>query len=580
MRRLAFTLCFVTCAAAAGAQPPIEWAREDPAKIQTSEACGECHVSAYEVWKRTPHARGFKTLHRLKTAEAIAGRMGFKLIKRNSYCLTCHYTSTVQNEQLRAVSGVSCESCHGAGEDWINIHNDYGGKGFDHTNETPEHRVARLEQSVAGGMRRPSDIYALASTCFECHSVPDERLVNVGRHSIGSAGFELVAWSQGDIRHNFLDSFRDGDGTDNVESSAERKRLMYVAGRALELEHGLKGAAAASEKGVFFKATQRRIRNALSEVRSIAARAKAPELDEIVATVRSVEIKLGNRAALLRASEQVGDAVRRFLDGRDGTRLASLDGLVDGTAEIELADVDDDVDATEQPAAADPAAGDPASASAAAGTGAVASTAAAASAPAASAPAASDAVPAEGAKKRRIRKASQHATLDATTCQKCHGDQNAWWFNDAHFASVDPFFERNRKNLQIARLYGLSPSKMTRGDAVCMDCHGTVITGRETREVGDGVGCRLSGAAPGRGQVPGAEPTRLCQGTRAGDESAQGRRHPGGGVRRLPLHHRPATDLLRPPLGRRFRLRFGHGADPPLAIAGEARGDPHRGLFE
>ena len=31
---------------------------------------------------------------------------------------------------------------------------------------------------------------------------------------------------------------------------------------------------------------------------------------------------------------------------------------------------------------------------------------------------------------------------------------------------------------------------MIRGDAVCMDCHGTVVTGREKREVADGVSCQ------------------------------------------------------------------------------------------
>ncbi len=488
MRRLAFTLGLLTIVAALQAQPHPEWAREDPTRIETAEACGECHVSAYEVWKRTPHARGFKTLHRLKTAEAIAGRMGFKLIKRDSNCLRCHYTPTVQGDQLRAVSGVSCESCHGAGADWIDVHNDYGGKGLDHNSEAPEHRAERVARSTAAGMRRPSDLYRLASSCYGCHSVPDERLVNVGRHSIGSAGFELVAWSQGDIRHNFLDSFRDGDGTANAERGAERKRLMYVAGRALELEHGLRGAAAATEKGVFFKATQRRIRNALGEVRAIAAGTEAAELDEIVATVRGVDIRLGNAEALLEAAEKIGAAARAFLDGRDGTRLASLDPLVEGTAAVELVDDFEDDAGTivaEQPAAPPPV-GEPA-----AGGSSPSASPAGATAPAATtSQAASGAIPAEGAVKRRVRKVSKHATLDATTCQKCHGDQNAWWFDDAHYASVDPFFERARKNQQIARLYGLSPSKTTRGDALCMDCHGTVVTGRETREVADGVSCQ------------------------------------------------------------------------------------------
>ncbi len=498
MRRLTIIIWLLSSVAAAQARPVPEWAREDPAKIRTAEACGECHVSAYEVWKRTPHATGFKTLHRLKTAEAIAERMGFKLIKRDSACLTCHYTPTVRGEQLRAVSGVSCESCHGAGADWIDIHNDYGGKGFDHTNETPEHRAERVAGSRDAGMRRPSDLYALASSCLRCHSVPDERLVNVGRHSIGSAGFELVAWSQGEIRHNFLDSFRGGGGTANAERDAERKRLMYVAGRALELEHGLRGAAAATENGVFFKATQRRIRNALVEVRLIAARATLPEIDQIVATVRGVEIRLENQRSLQQAAEQIGEATRRFLDRHDGTSLASLDPLVLGTAEAEIADsatgdhAGEGVAGVERPTEGELPADDPSTGTPRSGGGAASTSTGAPSAVSAGQTQAvsSEAVPAVGAVKRHIRKASKHATLDATVCQKCHGDQNAWWFSDKHYASVDPFFERTLKNLQITRFYGLSPSRMTRGDALCMDCHGTVITGREKREVADGVSCQ------------------------------------------------------------------------------------------
>ena len=50
----------------------LEFARQDPAKIETAEKCGECHVSEYEVWKKTPHATGFKTLHRKGSAETIA----------------------------------------------------------------------------------------------------------------------------------------------------------------------------------------------------------------------------------------------------------------------------------------------------------------------------------------------------------------------------------------------------------------------------------------------------------------------------------------------------------------------------
>ena len=90
--------------------------------------------------------------------------------------------------------------------------------------------------------------------------------------------------------------------------------------------------------------------------------------------------------------------------------------------------------------------------------------------------------------KRRIRPTSPHRTLGAA-CTNCHTPQNEWWFSDPHYASVEPFFDEEPRNLQIGRLYGLKTSEITRGNQVCMDCHATVISGRESRDVQDGVGC-------------------------------------------------------------------------------------------
>ena len=490
-RHLALTIWLSTLTATAWAQVPLEYAREDPTKIQSAETCGECHVSEYEVWKRTPHATGFKSLHRTEAAEVIADRMGFRLMKRDSPCLLCHFTPTVQREQLRAISGVSCESCHGAAQDWIDVHNDYGGKGVTFANETPEHRQTRIAQSLAGGMRRPTDLYDVAASCYGCHTVPNERLVNVGRHSIGSSGFELVKFQE-EIRHNFLESFKTGDGTQNAERPPERKRLMYVAGRALELEHALRGVAAATEKGVYLKAMQRRVRDSLTEVRAIAVRGEVTEMDEAVALVRDVDVKLGNREALLAAAERIGAVTKRFLTGQDGTQLASLDGLVLGTEDSGfLDDLEDELEDDTAIATTDPTTPAPGSPTANADPGAGAAaggTATAATSPTAAVP--SDAIPATGEIKTRIRPVSQFATLAGDACQKCHGDQHAWWYDDPHYAAIEPFLERQQKNAQIARLYGISPSRMARGNVVCMDCHGTVVTGREKREVADGVSCQ------------------------------------------------------------------------------------------
>ena len=53
-------------------------------------------------------------------------------------------------------------------------------------------------------MLRPSQLYEVMANCYQCHTVPHEDLVNRGLHSTGNGNFELVEWSQGSIRHNFL----------------------------------------------------------------------------------------------------------------------------------------------------------------------------------------------------------------------------------------------------------------------------------------------------------------------------------------------------------------------------------------
>ncbi len=472
---LAAGICFsVSASLEAQSDASSDWnalTLRDPAKVVTAEACGECHALEKETWLTTPHATGFKTLHRRESAETIAGRMGFKLIKRESLCLKCHYTAQVEKEQLRAVSGVSCESCHGAGRDWIDIHNNYG-PGADVATETEAHREQRIDASRAAGMRRPSEIYDTAKSCFECHTVPEERLVNVGGHSTGSLDFELVERSQGEIRHNFLGSLT-GGSRDNRVSSPERRRLLYLAGRLLDLEYSLRGLAVATREDTYSKAMSRRIRTAVAEVRAIAASAGIGELDDLLQSVRSADLTVGQSQALEALAATVGTTNRQLLAGHDGSRLAALDPLIAGQtppdqwAESEDQGPDDEVDSLffDPPEA----------------EGEVATTGTTA--------AVDDGIPAEGPVNRWLRPRSNHRSLGPGACSGCHGDQNAWWFDDRHFASAEPFFDQRPEAVRIARLYGVRPGSMARGDALCMDCHGSVVSGKERREVLDGVGC-------------------------------------------------------------------------------------------
>ncbi len=429
------------------AQPSSEaYSRQPPQDFAQVEACGECHVAEYEVWNRTPHATGFKTLHRKESATKIAEKMGFKLIKRDSLCLNCHYTPTLKGDEVRAASGVSCESCHGAGKSWIELHNDYGGKGLDHRSETAEHRSQRILESRQAGMRRPSDLYDVAATCFACHTVPYEGLVNIGGHTSGSGGFELVEWTQGDIRHNFLTSFLNGDGSDNALRGAARRRLMYVVGRTLDLEYSLRGVAAASRPGIYLKAMTRRQRNAAAELRAIATSVELSEVDEMLKAVRGLTVGLDNRTALLAAADRIDQAGRRLLDRHDGQQLAALDPLLDGTA----APV----------ARAENGSGGTRSATTA---------------------------PTPSIGPRPV--SHDFPTLGQAACSGCHAEQNVWWLEDPHAASIEPFLDREPRNLEIARLYGLSAEEMARGTSACMGCHGTAASAKLAREVQDGASC-------------------------------------------------------------------------------------------
>jgi hypothetical protein len=87
--------------------------------------------------------------------------------------------------------------------------------------ETPQHRSAAIcATRSAVEMRNPINVYLLAQSCYRCHTVPDEELVNVGGHKAGSLDFEIVAWSQGLVRHNFVRS----NGQTNDPSPPDRLR--------------------------------------------------------------------------------------------------------------------------------------------------------------------------------------------------------------------------------------------------------------------------------------------------------------------------------------------------------------------
>ena len=288
----------------------------DAAKVVGSQKCGECHKFEVEAWKLTPHFTTFNEMHRSADAQKISAAMGVKRVKSESLCVTCHYTSQKKGGAEDVISGVSCESCHSPAQDWLNLHND-----------KKLSRDQKKAKSLAAGMLRPDDIYTVASNCFECHLVPNEKLINVGGHSAGTPGFDLVAWSQGTVRHNFL--LEDGtEGKVNKADSQGRLRMLFVVGKILDVEFSLRGVASATEKASYAVTMARRVADARKSLADIQKLAPTEEVGAIVEVANGVSLKLNNGTELNAAAKKVGEFGRKFATTQTGDKLAAVDPLI------------------------------------------------------------------------------------------------------------------------------------------------------------------------------------------------------------------------------------------------------------
>jgi len=283
-------------------------AQSDPAKILGPDACIACHKLEGAAWQEMKHYKTFDELHRRPEAKDIAGKLGIANIKSESACIQCHYTSMGAPGEAKAVAGVSCERCHGAGADWVKVHND----------KTKPTHIADAEKL---GFISPGNLYKLASNCYQCHTIPNEKLVNTGGHQAGSP-IELVAWTQGEVRHHFL------SGKTNAEATPERKRMLYLIGRIVDLEYSLRGVAEATEKATYATTMARRAQAAKTELKKIADLVPKDEVKAIVAAGDGAQLKLNNKEQLLAAAQTISELGQKISDTYQGADLAALDPLL------------------------------------------------------------------------------------------------------------------------------------------------------------------------------------------------------------------------------------------------------------
>ena len=316
---LVFCLCGLLLIVGVAAQGTVA---PDAAKVVGPNACTECHKQEAEAWKGSHHFKTFREMPRKKEANEIAEKMGVQRIRSESMCLTCHYTVQQKENNKQPIAGISCESCHSAGEDWIKIHSQFSGK--TEKTETKAEAEARLKLADSKGMIRPSSLYRLAKNCYSCHVVPQEDLVNKGGHTAGSA-FELVSWSQGEVRHNTWHS----KGKDNVPASTARKRMLYLVGLGVELETGLRAVSRATARKLYAFEMAKRVDRARKQ---LAAAAKAapnvPEIAKMVEYGYSAGLKLNNERFLTPAADGVSKLVASISEKYDGSTMAGLDSLI------------------------------------------------------------------------------------------------------------------------------------------------------------------------------------------------------------------------------------------------------------
>ena len=158
-------------------------------------------------------------------------------------------------------------------------------------------------------MRRSDNLYALAKNCFQCHTVPSETLVNKGQHPTETKAFEMVEFSQGEVRHNFQLNQSENATAPTLWTNARfatdertavgRRALMYVVGQLAACEVSLHSRATATGRGNFLKATNKRILNIKRNLETIHEQAAIKEVQDVLDALQPLK-----RSSLRKVEEQ------------------------------------------------------------------------------------------------------------------------------------------------------------------------------------------------------------------------------------------------------------------------------------
>jgi Cytochrome c554 and c-prime len=245
--------------------------------------CEKCHEAEVAVWKKTKHSGSFNDVHKKDEAKKILAAVGGPTSMRaNPTCVMCHYTETKASATAKPAvnSGPSCESCHGASSDWRDVHNFYGQGIEDPKKESPANKQKRLADARNAGMIWSFMHYEIAANCNECHGLAHPKLKGDVLSKMLEAGhpgepeFELVAHSQGSVRHRYYPP----NITVNAEMSAAELARLFVIGQAAKLVSAT-AAAGKSDHAKYVALQKKRTDDAR---KALAAVADLPEVKAVL----------------------------------------------------------------------------------------------------------------------------------------------------------------------------------------------------------------------------------------------------------------------------------------------------------
>ena len=103
---------------------------------------------------------------------------------------------------------------------------------------------------------------------------------------------------------------------------------MYVAGQIADLEFSTRATAKATERGTYgLTVAQRAVKVAL-RLQSIQEEIQDPNVELALQAFSQAVLKTNNEAQLNEIADQIQQAGTAFAQNADGSRWASLDGLI------------------------------------------------------------------------------------------------------------------------------------------------------------------------------------------------------------------------------------------------------------